>query len=129
MTQEEFKEIVKQEIDDMVDSLEVKGIEYGGSGEEGDRLRNFKGAIGISTAETPEEVLWNFVTKQLESLRQMIVDLREGKSHPIAMWREKTRDVRNYLGPLLMALIYERYAMRKTHLGFFLRQEKEGNNV
>ena len=87
--------------------LGTKASEYA---QEGDRLSSFKRAAGLELCE-PEESLKGMLTKHIVSIYQFIDELNniEEIDRPLSQWHEKLVDAVNYIGPLLWALLNERY--------------------
>ena len=107
METKDFNKLTKNFFEDCKAILGVKADEYA---QEGDRLSSFKRAAGLELCE-PEESLKGMLTKHIVSIYQFIDELNdiEGIDRPLSQWREKLVDAVNYIGPLLWALLIERY--------------------
>ena len=78
MKQEQFKDVFDQTIKEIEQLLIVKGGEYAGSE---DRLANFKrGAQRVGAL--PDQVLWIYLSKHLDSIETYIKDKVAGTSRP-----------------------------------------------
>jgi hypothetical protein len=74
-----------------------------------DRLRNFKRAGALSIVE-PETALLGMLNKHIVSIYDFIDEIEDEKEpRDLSKWHEKLVDVVNYIGPLLWALLNERY--------------------
>jgi hypothetical protein len=108
MKTENFNKLTENFFEDCKAILGVKAGEYT---QEGDRLSSFKRAAGLELCE-PEESLKGMLTKHIVSIYQFIDELNgygEPKDRPLSQWHEKLVDAVNYIGPLLWALLNERY--------------------
>lgn len=99
MTSQQFNTIVKDQTARIHKMLIKKAAEYN---LEEDRLGFFKRAA-VFAKETPEQVLYGFVLKQILSLSDMI---QTGQVYPQDLWLEKITDIQNYLF-LLLGLLAE----------------------
>lgn len=97
MTTEEFNKIVKDQLERIRGVLVKKADEYN---LEEDRLGFFKRSAAFAQ-ETPEQALYGFLLKHLQSITDMVMS---GKSYSKDLWREKITDAMNYL-VLLLGLI------------------------
>lgn len=104
MTNKEFKQFVEDIINNLKNTLVIKGNEY--SKADGDRLQNFKDAASF-LGVTPEVALLGFVTKHIIALKDFIFEIEDGKLKSLLQWQEKCGDIRVYT-ILLEALISER---------------------
>ena len=98
MLQEEFNNIVTNQMKKCWETLFNKGNEYS---VQGDRLSHFKKAAAVMDS-TPEAALFGMLSKHLISLSDMCMDKRK---HPKEVWSEKITDSINYL--LILAAIVE----------------------
>lgn len=108
METKDFNELTKNFFEDCKAVLGVKANEYA---HEGDRLENFKRAAALEKCE-PEEALKGMLTKHIVSIYGFIDELNGyggSKDRPLSQWHEKLVDAVNYIGPLLWALLNERY--------------------
>lgn len=99
MTNERFNDIVKEQLTRCVDTLCIKGDEYG---EDFDRLSHFKVA-GALQKRRPEDALVGMMCKHIVSVVEMS---RTPGYFTEDQWNEKIGDSINYL-LLLSALIRE----------------------
>ncbi len=97
MTTERFNKIVEEQIERIKSVLIKKADEYN---LEEDRLGFFKRSAAFAQ-ETPEQALYGFLLKHLQSITDMI---QSGKSYPKELFVEKITDTMNYLC-LLLGLI------------------------
>jgi hypothetical protein len=105
MTAQEFDKILELRIKKIRDVLATKANEYASY----DRLHNFKAQPGIETKETPEQVLWGYLRKHLQSIYDMVTGSKEAKA---SLVDEKLGDAINYL-ILLEAIFIEQW--RESH--------------
>ena len=98
MLQEEFNNIVTNQMKKCWETLFNKGNEYS---VQGDRLSHFKKAAAVMES-TPKAALFGMLSKHLISLSDMCMDKRK---HPKEVWSEKITDSINYL--LILAAIVE----------------------
>ena len=98
MLQEEFNNIVTNQMKKCWETLFNKGNEYS---VQGDRLSHFKKAAAVMDS-TPKAALFGMLSKHLISLSDMCMDKRK---HPKEVWSEKITDSINYL--LILAAIVE----------------------
>lgn len=98
MLQEEFNNIVTNQMKKCWETLFNKGNEYS---VQGDRLSHFKKAAAVMES-TPKAALFGMLSKHLISLSDMCLDKRK---HPNEVWSEKITDSINYL--LILAAIVE----------------------
>jgi len=104
MEYEDFKALIQLEFDKMMKIMELKNQEYARGG---DKLSNFKTAADFRRRE-PESMCFEYCTKHLVSLSDLINDLENDIHRPLPLWAEKITDAVNYLF-LLKALLQERY--------------------
>ena len=97
MKTEEFNKIVEEQVERIKSVLIKKADEYN---LEEDRLGFFKRSAAFAQ-ETPEQALYGFLLKHLQSITDMV---QSGKSYSEDLWREKITDTMNYLC-LLLGLI------------------------
>ena len=98
MLQEEFNNIVTNQMKKCWETLFNKGNEYS---VQGDRLSHFKKAAAVMES-TPKAALFGMLSKHLISLSDMCLDKRK---HPNEVWSEKITDSISYL--LILAAIVE----------------------
>lgn len=100
MTTKKFNKIVNEEINKVKNTLIKKANEYN---LEEDRLGFFKRAAAFSQ-KTPEQVLFGFLLKHLQSISDMI---ENNNVYSIELWEEKITDSINYL-ILLLGLLEDK---------------------
>ena len=108
METENFNRLTKNFFEDCKAILGTKASEYAVGI---DRLRNFKRAGALSIVE-PETALLGMLNKHIVSIYQFIDELNgygKQEDRPLSQWHEKLVDAVNYIGPLLWALLNERY--------------------
>jgi len=108
METKDFNKLTENFFEDCMAILGTKASEYA---QEGDRLSSFKRAAGLELCE-PEESLKGMLTKHIVSIYQFIDELNgygKQEDRPLSQWHEKLVDAVNYIGPLLWALLNERY--------------------
>lgn len=106
MKSNEFQPLVDAQLERCLNTLGIKAEEY--SGEEDDRLHNFKQAAVIQGI-TLREALGGFMAKHTVSIYDMI---RSEVPYSMDVWNEKITDHINYL-LLLDAVIKEEDLERK----------------
>jgi hypothetical protein len=96
MERNRFNEVVEKRIKLITDVLAKKGKEYSG---DKDVFHNFKNATGISFHEAPEKVAWEFMTKHLMSIKDMLDKVEQNPSQEPTqeLIEEKIGDAINYL--------------------------------
>jgi len=94
MNTERFNKIVEEQLERVRKVLVKKADEYN---LEEDRLGFFKRAAAFAN-ETPEQALYGFLLKHLQSITDMV---QSGNEYPAEMWEEKITDAMNYLVLLL----------------------------
>ena len=94
MKTERFNEIVEEQVERIKGVLIKKADEYN---LEKDRLGFFKRSAAFAN-ETPEQALYGFLLKHLQSITDMV---QSGKEYPKELWQEKITDAMNYLVLLL----------------------------
>ena len=104
MTHETFNNLLDIEYQKIMKIMNMKNQEYARGG---DKLSNFKTASGFRHKE-PETMCFEYCSKHLVSLSDMINDLEADIHRPLELWAEKITDAVNYLF-LLKALLHERY--------------------
>lgn len=100
MTAQEFNVLLERRIQKIRDVLQAKASEYATD----DRLHNFKSQPLDNLSETPEQVLWGYLRKHLQSVYDLVMGLKTTTSESV---NEKVGDSINYL-ILLEALFNER---------------------
>lgn len=100
MTAQEFNVLLERRIQKMRDVLQAKANDYASE----DRLHNFKSQPLDNLKETPEQVLWGYMRKHIQSVYDMIMGLKPVTEASVD---EKLGDCINYLA-LLEALFSER---------------------
>lgn len=99
MNNDEFEQVVNEQMQKCVEILITKAKEYAG---EGDRLHNFKTAAALEGVK-PRQALAGMMAKHTVSVYDMCMS---GKSYSMEMWNEKITDHMNYL-LLLKGLLTE----------------------
>ena len=94
MKTEDFNKIVEGQIEKVRSVLVKKADEYN---LEEDRLGFFKRSAAFAQ-ETPEQALYGFLLKHLQSITDMV---QSGKEYSKELWQEKITDAMNYLVLLL----------------------------
>lgn len=97
MTNQEFNNLISETLQEGIEILAKKGVEY--SEEYPDRLENFKRAAALQGV-TPTAALYGMLAKHSVSLAMMAQNPRP-EEYPIAQWKEKILDSINYLLLLL----------------------------
>ena len=97
MKTERFNEIVEEQVERIKAVLIKKADEYN---LEDDRLGFFKRSAAFAQ-ETPEQALYGFLLKHLQSITDMV---QSGSNYSEDLWKEKITDAMNYL-VLLLGLI------------------------
>jgi hypothetical protein len=85
-----FNNHVIKRLDEIKTLLVSKGNEYANSA---DAHHNFKKATELSLHNKPEQVLWEYCVKHLQSIRDIVT----GKSVDYSIVKEKTGDVIAYM--------------------------------
>lgn len=106
MKQEEFDQILEDQIASMRKVLSSKAKEYA---DDSDRLHNFMIAADLNDCTT-DQALWGFLTKHIVSLRDMVYN---NEMLPMEMWEEKIGDTINYL-ILLKAVVIEQHKTQEA---------------
>lgn len=108
MKTDRFNEIVNEQVERIKGVLIKKADEYN---LEEDRLGFFKRSAAFAQ-ETPEQALYGFLLKHLQSITDMV---QSGKEYPKELWNEKITDAMNYL-VLLLGLLEDtgRAGAKKT---------------
>jgi hypothetical protein len=106
MNKADFDEIVKRRVELITSVLTSKGKEYGA---ERDTFANFKESVGLAFANTPEKVGWEFMTKHLWSIKDMIEKVGNDPNNlpTVEMVEEKLGDAIIYL-VLIEGMLKER---------------------
>jgi hypothetical protein len=86
MTRDEFMEFYKDKSSKLQELLQKKNNEYSNGLS---AFYNFEEGLAISTCETREELAWNFMTKHLQSMKDIITN-KTGTDNLIA---EKASDI------------------------------------
>ena len=94
MKTERFNQIVEEQLERIRKVLIKKADEYN---LEEDRLGFFKRSAAFAQ-ETPEQALYGFLLKHLQSITDMV---QSGKEYSKELWQEKITDAMNYLVLLL----------------------------
>ena len=94
MRTDRFNQIVEEQINKIKAVLVKKADEYN---LEEDRLGFFKRSAAFAQ-ETPEQALYGFLLKHLQSITDMV---QSGKEYSKELWQEKITDAMNYLVLLL----------------------------
>lgn len=96
MNRERFNKIVDNRCDQIKSTLIKKGAEYSTNE---NVFHNFDDSVGISFCPTPEMVAWEYMTKHLQSIRDLVESTKHGYAgYPTeAMINEKIGDAVNYL--------------------------------
>lgn len=94
MKTDRFNQIVEEQINKIRSVLVKKADEYN---LEEDRLGFFKRSAAFAQ-ETPEQALYGFLLKHLQSITDMV---QSGKEYSKELWQEKITDAMNYLVLLL----------------------------
>jgi hypothetical protein len=92
-----FDQIVGKRLDLIKKVLVSKGKEYS---TETDVFHNFRAAAGVSFHNAPEKVAWEFMTKHLQSIKDILnhVEIGGFNGYPSeALVEEKIGDAVNYL--------------------------------
>lgn len=111
MNQNDFTDVVNEQIEFCKDILCAKSKEYS---TDTDKLHNFKNAAGMMGCD-PKEALAGMMAKHTISVYDMC---RDGKKHDLGLWEEKITDHINYL-LLLKALVVEEAKPTETEVTFF----------
>lgn len=93
MKESEFDKIVKDTVNNCVETLVVKGKEYRRNN---NPFHNFDKGVEI-TGLTREEVIWGFALKHYISIQDIKTDLKKGISPSLEIVDEKYGDLINYL--------------------------------
>lgn len=112
MKKEDFNILLKERIAEIEQKLVVKRDEYA-YGE--DVFTAFKRAVGISFHDCPEQLAWEYMTKHLQSIKDIVQKVsREGVNGTPDkdVMREKFGDAINYL-LLIELMMLERIRMHK----------------
>lgn len=96
MNRDKFNRIVDARCESIKQTLVKKGAEYSN---DINVFHNFDESVGISFAKSPEMVAWEYMTKHLQSIRDLVELTQHGYiGHPTeAMVNEKIGDAINYL--------------------------------
>lgn len=101
MTNQDFKQVVQDQINRCHELLGVKNTEY--TPDDSDRLNYFKKAAILNNT-TPTAALFGMLSKHILSIADMCTI--PDKTYPMSRWNEKITDGINYL-LLLRALVEE----------------------
>jgi hypothetical protein len=113
MNRKDFNEIVKKRQELIERVLVNKGAEYAN---EQNVFYNFEKAVGISFSNSREMVAWEYMTKHLQSIKDLIdADSKQGpKQYPaIPTVEEKIGDAINYL-ILIEAMLKQKLLKRES---------------
>lgn len=106
METKDFNKLTEDFFEDCKAILDVKAGEYAVGI---DRLRNFKRAAALAIVE-PETALLGMLNKHICSIYDFVDEIEDEKQpRDLSKWHEKLVDAVNYIGPLLWALLNERY--------------------
>lgn len=97
MRKEDFNILLKERVNEIEQKLTQKRDEYASTE---DVFSNFKKATGISFHDCPEKVAWEYMTKHLQSIKDMVehVSIDGYNGYPDKdILREKFGDAINYL--------------------------------
>ncbi len=97
MKRNDFNEIVRDRVNLIHQVLANKGKEYAG---DENVFHNFEAAVGISFADCREKIAWEYMTKHLQSIKDLIEATcgngpKQYPAEPII--EEKIGDAINYL--------------------------------
>lgn len=107
MTVQEFNVLLERRIQRIRDVLQSKANEYATD----DRLHNFKAQLLDNLKETPEQVLWGYLRKHLQSIYDLIMGVKEPTAESV---NEKIGDSINYL--ILLEALFDERLSGKTSL-------------
>lgn len=93
MTEEEFDLVVDYRINEIKETLQMKGKEYRRNS---DPLHNFEVAARLGNT-TREKALWGFALKHYVSFMDMLDDIEKGGIPETEKVEEKLGDLINYL--------------------------------
>jgi hypothetical protein len=93
MTEEEFDLVVDYRINEIKETLVLKGKEYRRNS---DPLHNFEVAARLGST-TREKALWGFALKHYVSFMDMLDDIEKGNLPKVEKVDEKIGDLLNYL--------------------------------
>ncbi len=111
-------------LDEMLDrTREVMGSKSAEYVRGDDKLHNFRRAAEIMRCSETEawQGMW---MKHVVSILDQLDDLKDGKSHPLALWQEKLGDARNYLF-LLEAILTDDEIVDKFMVDSLVKQKQE----
>lgn len=114
MSIEEFNEIIEKRISLIKRTLAQKSKEYS---TDDDKFHNFKSSVGMSFHKAPEKIAWEFMTKHLQSIKDMLehVEIDGYNGHPSESHiDEKIGDAINYL-ILIEGMLKERIKYGKKY--------------
>lgn len=94
MNRKRLNHIIEYRMSKTKEVFATKNDEYAN---ETEVFNNFKQAVGISFNNTPEKVAWEFLTKHLQSVKDILNDIEGGKIPSISVLDEKMNDAHNYL--------------------------------
>ena len=110
MNGNEFQEHQKKLLGDLLEVCRAKQREYANNK---NAFHNFEEAVGISMNKERETVAWAFCVKHLQSVRDIITDIEEGKELPTqALIDEKFGDIIVYM-TLMHGMITDRINFEK----------------
>lgn len=109
MKNSEFIEYISKRFEEIQTLCKDKQTEYTTSG---NAFSNFEGGKGISIVNTREGVAWEYMTKHLQSVKDIILELERGNI-PLSAFKisEKTTDV------ILYMLLIETMILQKRKNG------------
>lgn len=96
MNRDKFNRIVDARCESIKQTLTKKGAEYS---TDNNVFHNFDESVGISFAKSPEMVAWEYMTKHLQSIRDLVELTQHGyMGYPSeTLVNEKIGDAINYL--------------------------------
>lgn len=97
MTTQDFDKVIQRRLDLINTVMRAKNKEYAN---DSDKFHNFKASTGISFHSAPEKIAWEFMTKHLQSIKDILDHVEVGgyNGYPTeALVEEKIGDAINYL--------------------------------
>ena len=105
MNKEDFNKIVERRVELINSVLNSKGKEYGA---DKDAFHNFNSGVGIGFSDSREKLAWEYMTKHLQSIKDLIDSVSKGNLPKEEVLEEKIGDAINYL-ILIEGMIKENY--------------------